>query len=103
MALAQQVADLKVTKGLLTSEKMEEEVKKLSKMSAETLSVLREELSAVQVKLSEGPAATPPDEPSEPSEEDKKEAEIKQMRMKMFGHEDDPYNFYKAEREAGRL
>jgi len=102
-ALAEQVAELKVTKGLLTQEGKEKEVEKLSGMSTETLTVLREELSAVQVKLSEDPAATPPEDPEEPSEEDEKEEQLKQMRMKMFGHEEDPVEFYTKEREAGRL
>ena len=103
VALAEKVADLKVSKGLLKEEGKEAEVEKLSKMSKDTLEVLDTELSAIKVTLTEEdpqPSSTPAPEPTQLTDDQKREQEIADARMKMFGHSDDPYEFYK--KQAGR-
>jgi hypothetical protein len=58
------------------------------------------------VKLTQTPKplATPaPDPDPEPSQEQKFEDDVKLMRQKLFGHEDDPVAFYREQKEKGEL
>lgn len=106
VALAEQVASVKIERGLLAEEGKKEAVEKLSKLSEETLSILHEELSQVNVKLSEpkpAPLSTPDPDPAnlpEPSAEEKKATEVKEMRMKLFGRDDDPYDYHMAQKKV---
>jgi len=109
VALANKVAELKISRGLLTADKKESEIKELSTLSSETLTVLDKELSNVQVKLTANPQplSTPPADPTPPaatpSPEDQFSTGVKEMRMKLFGHEDEPNEYYQKLRDEGRL
>jgi len=98
VALAEQVADIKVAKKLLEEDKKADAVKELSKLSIETLNVLQKELSSVQVKLSDkpNPLSGPTDPPAgEPSAEEKKATELTEMRLKLFGHKEIDDEYYR--------
>jgi len=109
VALADKVADLKISRGLLTVDKKESEIKELSGLSVETLTVLDKELSNIKVKLTANPQplSTPPADPTPPaatpSPEDQFSTGVKEMRMKLFGHEDEPNEYYQKLRDEGRL
>ena len=108
VALADKVADLKISRGLLTEDKKKDEVKTLSDLSAETLTVLDKELSNIKVKLTANPQplSTPPADPTPPTAptpEEKFSTDVKEMRMKLFGHEGDPDEYYRKLRDEGGL
>ena len=105
VALAGQVADIKVSRGLLTEDKKGVEIEELSKLSAETLEILHKELSNIKVKLSENPAplSTPAPNPVTPSPEDQRAAAEVAERQKLFGHENSPVEFYTKLRDEGEL
>jgi len=106
VALAEKVADIKVGKGLLKEEEKDDAVKELSEYDVKTLELLEKELSSFPVKLSQTPKplATPaPDPDPEPSSEQKFENNVKEMRLKLFGHENDPVEFYREQKEKGEL
>lgn len=104
VALAERVADVKVERGLLTKEKRKDEVDKLAKLSEETLKILHEELSQVNIKLSDptpAPQSKPiDDQKPELSDAEKHDNEVKEMRMKLFGHDDDPYDYYMKQKQV---
>ena len=108
VALAGRVVDLKISRGLLTEDKKEAELKELSAFSTETLEVLHKELSNVKVTLSENPqplsASSPtPTPPAAPTAEEKLVTEVEQMRMKLFNHKDEPNEYYQKLKDEGRL
>ena len=108
VALADKVAVLKISRGLLTEDKKESEVKELSKLSAETLTVLDKELSNIKVKLTANPQplSTPPADPTPPAAptpEEKFSTDVKEMRMKLFGHDTEPDEYYRKLRDEGGL
>ena len=108
VALADKVADLKISRGLLTEDKKKDEVKTLSDLSAETLQVLDKELSNIKVKLTANPQplSTPPADPTPPAAptpEEKFDTDVKEMRMKLFGHESEPNEYYQKLRDEGGL
>ena len=104
--LAEQVADVKVSRGLLTKEKRDEEVKKLSALSLDTLQVLNTELSNINVKLSAEsaplapPANNPPATTPLPAQtpEQERAEKLKQERIRLFGHEAEPFEYFKAQK-----
>ena len=102
--LAANLVDLKISKGLLTEEGKEEAIEKMSELSSETLEVLYAELSSVQIKLSE-PAVSETTQPVDPVDAGEKgrEEELKEARLKLFGHEESPEEYYRKELDAGRL
>ena len=105
VALAEQVADIKVERGLLKEDEKKAAMEKLSEFSEETLNILKAELSSVQIKLSDpkpAPTATPVADPvtNEPTPEEKHETQVKEMRMKLFGHDNDSYEFYNAQKKV---
>ena len=108
VALADKIADLKISRGLLTEDKKATEVEELSKLTSETLQVLDKELSNIKVKLTANPQplSTPPADPTPPAAptpEEKFDTDVKEMRMKLFGHEDDPTEYYQKLRDNGGL
>lgn len=108
VALADKVADLKISRGLLTEDKKAGEVKTLSELSAETLTVLDKELSNIKVKLTANPqplstAPADPTPPAAPTPEEKFSTDVKEMRMKLFGHDTEPDEYYRKLRDEGGL
>ncbi len=108
VALADKVADLKISRGLLTEDKKKDEVKTLSDLSAETLTVLDKELSNIKVKLTANPQplstpAADPTPPVTPTPEEKFSTDVKEMRMKLFGHDSEPDEYYQKLRNEGGL
>jgi len=95
--LAEQVADTKISRGLLEESKRAEATAELSKLSFSVLELLQKELSQVKVKLSENPTplVTLAQEPAQLSPAQLKQNEVDEMRQKLFGHKEDPYEFYK--------
>ena len=101
-ALAEQVASIKVSKGLLEEDKKAEELKELEKLSMETLTVLQKELTNVKVKLSEPPKplSKPTNPPAgEPSAEEKKETEMQEVRLRLFGHKEPADEYFQKKRD----
>jgi hypothetical protein len=101
--LAGQVADAKVSKKMLTKEKRDDEILKLSKLSEETLRVLYEELSQIVVNLSETdvpkPLAPPVAAPVQLSEAQVQEQKVRELRVQLFGHEEPADEFYRKQHE----
>jgi hypothetical protein len=100
--LAGQVADLKIGKKMLTKGKRDDEISKLSKLSEETLRTLADELSQIPVTLTEAPEAPAPiappvSAPVQLSDEQKKDQEMKQIRLSLFGHEQPADEFYREQ------
>lgn len=98
--LAGQVADLKIGKKMLTKGKRDDEISKLSKLSEETLRTLAEELSQIPVTLTEevpAPIAPPAPAPVQLTDEQKKEQEMKQIRLSLFGHEQPADEYYREQ------
>jgi len=95
--LAGQVADKKIGKKMLTKEKRDDEIAKLSKYTEETLRALDEELSAMPVTLTDVPAPVAPPTviPAQLSAEQKQAEDMKQMRLQLFGHEEPADLYYK--------
>ena len=100
--LAGDVADLKISRGLLEKDKRDEAVAELSKHSIDTLTILNEELSAIKVKLSEPPvpaplappAGNPPSVPPVQTEAEIKEEKLTAERKRLFGHEEPATEYY---------
>lgn len=101
--LAEQVADTKISKKMLTKEKRDDEVAKLSKLSVETLNTLSNELSQIVVNLSAEdipkPLAPPTEAPVQLTESQKLEQDTKEMRLKLFGHTEPADEYYKKQKE----
>jgi len=101
--LAEQVADAKISKKMLTKEKRDDEVAKLSKLSVETLSVLSNELSQIVVNLSADdvpkPLAPPTAEPVQLTEAQKTEQETTELRVQLFGHKEPADEYFQKQKE----
>jgi len=106
IALAEKVADIKVGKGLLKDEEKEKAVKELSEYDVRTLELLEKELSSLPVKLTQTPKplTTPAPEPNpQLSPEQDFKNKVEEMTLKLFGHKNDPVEYYGVQKEKGEL
>jgi hypothetical protein len=102
---AEQIADAKIGRKMLKKEDRAGEVEKLKAYSQDTLKVLSEELTKMQVELSRipdepAPLAPPAQPPVTESPEQKMGREENDMRQKLFGHTEPADVFYTKQMEA---